>query len=120
MTSGGLKNLHSSEFAQAIQESAHPAGSFAKVYRGVYGQTKVAVKIVHSMCENLQADEHPSEAHLMQAASHPNLLKLLHWKLTDTAKHQQRLWLVTEFCDKGCVAVNIASRRTAEISSHLS
>ena len=72
----------------------------------MYNGSKVAVKIVHRMCEHLQAGEHPSEASLMQEASHPNLLKLLHWKMTETSRNQQRLWLVTEFCDKGCISVH--------------
>ncbi len=64
------------------------------------------MKIVHQMCDHLQADGLPSEVSHMQAASHPNLLKLLHWKLTETTKSQQRLWLVTELCDKGCIVVS--------------
>ena len=60
----------------------HAAGSYARVYRGVYKGSKVAVKIVHHMCGNLQAKEQPSGKSVScKWPPTPTCSSLLYWKL---------------------------------------
>lgn len=80
----------------------------------MYGKTKVAVKIVHQMCQALQTDIEPSEVTYMQAVYHPNLLRLYEWKLVVNSKREPRLWLVEELCDGGCISVCFTSQKSEQ------
>ena len=75
------------------------------MYRGLHGKKRVAVKIVHHLAKRLQTGNNPSEPVLMQAVSHPNLLKVFEWKLAENARKEERLWLILELCDGGDIAV---------------
>ena len=82
------------------------AGFFAKVYRGLQSKSKVAVKVVLEMDSSLMEDSVPLECLTMESISHPNIVKLYEWKLATNFSGQQRLWLVTVFCDGGSLSVS--------------
>lgn len=80
------------------------AGRYAKVFRGALEGEKLAVKIVHCLNDSLDATGNPLEVLTMQATNHPNVLKLLDYKMTSGAA--KRLWLLLEYCERGNLAVS--------------
>ena len=90
---------------------------FAKVYRGLLARERhVAVKIIHDLEASFQEDGKPLEALLMQAADHPNVLRLLDYKLTENLAKQKRLWLILDYCDGGSLAVRRSEQNTHQLS----
>mmetsp|Transcript_438 Transcript_438/g.1315 ORF Transcript_438/g.1315 Transcript_438/m.1315 type:complete len:743 (+) Transcript_438:113-2341(+) len=88
------------------------SGGFGKVYRGLYKERVVAVKMVESTTKK-QAEEAESEGLLSVSLNHPNIVKtLLHstWKqdtqLLSTGEVTKTeevsvMWILQEYCDRG-------------------
>ena len=87
-----------------------PAGAYARVFRGLYKASKVAVKVVHDWDTSMEEDGLPLEVIVMQGISHPNIVQLRDYKLHLTGPGcQPRLWLVLEYCQGGTLAVRTLS-----------
>lgn len=82
------------------------AGQYAKVYRGVRAGEKVAVKVVHDFERFLDDQGRPMEAVINGSSDHPNVVRLLDYKVV--ASGCKRLWLLLEYCDRGTLAVRLA------------
>jgi len=88
------------------------SGGFGKVYRGIFDEMVVAVKVTESSTEKaIKAAE--SESAISRELNHPNLVKTVRtssWKkdvqmMTDgkNMKKEETLvmWMLQEFCDRG-------------------
>ncbi|KAK9918541.1 hypothetical protein WJX75_004858 [Coccomyxa subellipsoidea] len=115
------------------------AGTYGRVYRGMLGREKVAVKVVDITSSLYKIGNMPLEAALMQGLVHPCIVALLEHKIREkappseegafergafgraslqrasSAEREQQLWLVLQYCDKGSLeeAVDKGAFRTA-------
>lgn len=90
------------------------AGSYGRVYRGLYKGRPVAVKVVNNMQEvKVDASGTPLEVSLTAGLGHPNLVRVVTHALEAPGAGQRpswrggtgRCWMVLEYCDKPRLAV---------------
>ena len=66
----------------------------------------MALKIVDEFEETVEDNGQPAEASLLEHINHRFLVRLLAHKTT-MQRGKRRLWLVTEFCNRGSLHVSL-------------
>ena len=84
------------------------AGCYGRVFVGKWKEATVALKIVDEFEETVEDNAQPAEASLLDGIDHPFLVRLMAHKTTEQ-RGKRRLWLVTEFCNRGSLHVSLRS-----------
>ncbi|KYM97655.1 PREDICTED: tyrosine-protein kinase CSK-like [Cyphomyrmex costatus] len=101
---GWVIQTHELELRECIGK-----GEFGDVMLGVYGGSRVAVKMLKDNCE--AAQRFLAEASLMTSLIHDNLVKLL-----GLVFNNQHMYLVTEYMSKGSLVDYLRSRGRLHVS----
>ncbi|KAK9837249.1 hypothetical protein WJX81_001439 [Elliptochloris bilobata] len=81
-------------------------GGYGVVYRGLYKDQLVAVKVIEDTDAVRMHDGRPLEAVITEKLHHPNLVMAMGYATVpgrDQYNPHQETWLLLDFCDRGCL-----------------